>query len=472
MAPRIVAVSVVVVLSGMGAAYAVGHGRHAKARHRGSGGVTAVEVARARSGTAISSISLSGTVAATASLPLSTGTAGRVSAVNVTPGQAVHAGQTLASLADPVLAAQLTEAQAAVAAAQAKLAAAEAGPSPQAVGLAQAQVTKAQAAMQAAQAQGGGSKTQGSHARTGPAVAGAQAALGLAQAQAALAAAPPSSASLAPLQAAVTQAQDAEAVVQAEVAQDSLTAPFAGVVASVSAVVGQQVTAGTTLLTLDSAGLTVQAPVSQMDLAFVRQGEAATISVPGQQRALPGRVTAVSPAGNPSSFTFQVTVTPASVPSWLHPGEAASVAVVSSRVAGAVLVPASAVVSINGHPQVFTVGSGGNVALVDVTAGVSDGTTTAVNGLAAGTEVVSVGQTYLAPGDRVRVTGTTTVPAAITGSITGGLLTAPVTPASTGSKQATGTTGAGAAGSGSSGTGAAGSGSSGAGGAGAGGKRG
>ncbi|MHB1912945.1 MAG: hypothetical protein ACYCTI_12930 [Acidimicrobiales bacterium] len=40
----------------------------------------------------------------------------------------------------------------------------------------------------------------------------------------------------------------------------------------------------------------------------------------------------------------------------------------------------------------------------------SDGTTTVIQGLAAGTEVVAVGQTYLAPADKVRVTSTMAVP--------------------------------------------------------------
>lgn len=455
-----VALAMVVALAGTANAYAAGKGHKGRARHHGATGLTAVEVARAASGIATSSLSLSGTVASTASLPLSPGIAGRVSAVDVIPGQLVKGGQILLSLADPVLQAQLAEARAAVATAQAKLAAAGAGPTPQAVAVAQAEVAKAQVALQDAEqapvsgtkstavTQPTGAKLSASQAQAAAAqaqavvaaqaeaatqahaqaVASAQAALNLAEAQAAQVQAAPAPAALAPLQDAVTQAKDAEAVVAAQVAQSSVTAPFAGVVTSVPAVVGEQASPGTTLLTLEGSALSIQAPVSQMEVSLIRQGEVASISVPGQQASLPGSVTAISPGADPTSLTFGVTVTPSSEPSWLHPGEAASVAVVTARVPGAVLVPASAVVSINGKPQVFTVGAGQKVALVDVTPGISDGSTTAVTGLSAGTEVVSLGQTYLAAGDRVRVTGTTAVPGTVNGSSVGGLLTAPVTP--------------------------------------------
>ena len=427
-------VVLVVVLAGTGTAYAVGRGHHRHKGHGGRGVLTAVQVASAASGVAVSELTLSGTVSPAQSITVTPGVAGRVASVPVTVGQTVQAGQVLVRVADPVLQAQLTEAQAAAATAQAKLTAATAGPSPQAVAVAQAEVTKAAVALQAAeqaQATEGngqpGSSSGGSALQASVAVSEAQAALTLAQAQAAEAEAPPSPAAVAPLQAAVTQANDAEAVVEAQVAQESVTAPFPGVVSSLGAVVGEQVTTASPLLTLDGPAVSVQVPVAEQDLGLIHPGEAATISSPGGGGSVPASVSTVAPAANPSSLTFGVTLSPTSDPSWLVPGEAVTAAVVTGRSAGAVLVPSSAVVSINGHPQVFVVHADHTVGLVDVTPGISDGTTTAVAGLGAGSEVVTLGQTYLAPGDRVRVTERAAVPAAVTGSSVGGLLTAPVT---------------------------------------------
>jgi RND family efflux transporter MFP subunit len=426
--------------------------------------VTAVQVATAVSGAAVSDLSLSGTVTSSQSVTISPSVAGRVSSVAVALGQAVQVGQVLVRLGNPVLQAQLAEAKAAVASAQAKLSAAAAGPSPQAVAVAQAEVAKAQVALQAAeqssqQAQTApgkgqpGSSSAGSPSQATEAVSEAQAALTLAQAQAAQAEAPPSAALLAPLQAAVTQADDAEAVVEAQIAQESVTAPFAGVVSSLTAAVGEQVTPASTLLTLDGAAVSVQAPVAESDLGLIHLGEAATISSPSGGGSVPASVSTVAPTGNPSSLTFGVTISPVSDPPWLVPGEAVTAAVVTGRRAGAVLVPSSAVVSINGHPQVFVVHADHAVSLVDVTPGISDGTTTAVAGLGAGSEVVTLGQTYLAPGDRVRVTERASTPATVTGSSIGGLLTAPVAPTRAGATRRSSTAGtAGTAGTGSGGS--------------------
>ncbi|MHB1533705.1 MAG: HlyD family efflux transporter periplasmic adaptor subunit, partial [Acidimicrobiales bacterium] len=292
--------------------------------------------------------------------------------MDVVAGQTVQPGQPLVSLADPVLQAQLSAAEAAVATAQAKLAAAQAPPDAQAVLVAQDGVAKAQAALTAAdqtyqqaqtaaQAAAPAASTQ-SGAQVIAAqenVTVAQAALALAQAQAAQAEAPPTSATLQPLIAAVAQSQAAAAVIQAQLAQDALTAPFAGTVMSLAATPGEEVSAGTSLLTLDGSALSVQAPVSQANLPLLREGETATVSVLGGQGALPATVTAVSPSANPSSLTFDVTLTPTSTPPWLHAGEAASASVVTASTSGAVLVPASAVVAINGTPQVFVVTPGG-----------------------------------------------------------------------------------------------------------------
>ncbi len=510
-ATKIVALAAGVALVGTGTAYAAGSGRKGTSKART--GVTAVEVARATVGTAASALSLSGTVVPTTSLPLAAGASGRVSVLDVSVGQHVNAGQALMSVTDPVLQAQLAAAQAAVGTAQAKLSAAEAPPSGASLAVANDGLAKAQAVLSAAEvayqqavagAQGGrgtGSQTQLDSAAE--AVAVAQAGLTLAEAQSAQAEAPPSSASLAPLVAAVTQAQAAQAVIGAEVAQESLTAPSSGTVSSLSVAVGQTVAAGTTVMTLDGLGMTVQAPVSQASVSLVRAGQTATLSVLGASNNLAATVTAVSTSASASSLTFEVTLTPvASPPSWLHPGESAAASVVTSSTPSAILVPASAIVSINGHPQVFVVspatkpatangssatpsprGSGAasptkknagkgkgkgkgkknktrkaigatakggapTVSLVDVTPTVSDGSTTEVSGLSPGALVVVAGQTYLAQGDRVKVASTLTVANSVTGSSVGGILTAPTAAPTAAPTKITGTGGGVASGAG------------------------
>lgn len=84
--------------------------------------------AKATTGTIVSSVSISGTVASSAVDELNFGTSGTVSAVNVTPGATVTAGEVLATLDATSLQSQLATANANLAAARARLALDQAGP--------------------------------------------------------------------------------------------------------------------------------------------------------------------------------------------------------------------------------------------------------------------------------------------------------------------------------------------------------
>ena len=509
----------VLVLAGGSEAFAAGFGhagRHGKHGHHKGQGVTAVEIATARSGSALSQLSLSGTVVPKATLDLSAAGPGRVSSVDVTPGQTLGAGQVVAVVTNPLAGAQVTAAQAAVATAQAKLQAAtqaaqanlakaedalaaarsvynDAQAAAQAnqqmavasarVGVAKAQAALAQANATVTQAEASVSQAEAdqndqsssdtdSNNSDAAALQSAQGNLAVAQANQAAAVAglseaqlslsqaqsPPPSGALAQAQAAVTQAElgvsqaqdalsptgtapltdsvaqaeDQAAIVQTSAGEGTIVAPFAGTVTSVPAVVGQNVGAGSVLAVEQASQLTLQAPLAQQDLALARPGEPVTISVPGAPATLAGDVAGVSVTGNPSSLSFTVTVTPSSEPAWLLAGESASMEVTTQTFSAAVLVPADSVVSFNGTPQVFELQANHTVKLASVEPGITDGTTTMVSGLPAGAKVVAVGQTYLANGARVRVTGTVPVPPSVSGSAVAGLASATlVTPTTT-----------------------------------------
>lgn len=454
---RTLAVSTAVAVVAATSAFAglpSGRGR-GKRHHRGRGGVTAVEVARAVSGTAVSQLTLSGLVSAAAAAPIAAGVGGRVQSVSVSIGSQVVAGQSLVTLSNPVLQAQLVAAQAAVATAQAKLAAAQAGPTPQAIAVGQAQVAKAQAALAAAQAayQAGASThssgsgkagtgstgSQSGNAQAAATVAQAQASLTLAEAQLAQLEAPANPTATGALSAGVAQAQAGVGVVEAQLAQEDVVAPFAGTVTALPAIVGEQVSAGTTLAIVQGDALQVQAPLDQQQLTSVVAGQPASISVPASPQRIVGYVGSVSPAASPTSLAFTVTVDLSTAPSWLRAGESALVTVSTHTQSGAVIIPTSAIVYLNGTPQVFVVSSSAKVGLVDVTPGLSDGTDSVVSGLPVGARVVTAGQTYLATGSKVRVSSTTSVPTTVSAAQSAGLsATAPLTTPSPSSGTAAG----------------------------------
>lgn len=131
-----VVVVVVVALAGGGYAYASTRTKPAS-----------YVLGAARLATISQVVGVSGALQAVRTWTLDFPTSGVVSAVEVTPGEKVRAGQTLASLDTSSLRSQLASAQAALASAQAKLASDQAGPSASQLASAKAQVASAQTAL-------------------------------------------------------------------------------------------------------------------------------------------------------------------------------------------------------------------------------------------------------------------------------------------------------------------------------------
>ena len=108
-------------------------------------GTTATNLvtATATTGTVVSSVSISGAVASSTVDELSFGSSGKVTAVNVAPGDTVTAGQVLATIDDSALQGQLATAQANLVAAEARLATDKAGPTKEAKASAKDSVNQA-----------------------------------------------------------------------------------------------------------------------------------------------------------------------------------------------------------------------------------------------------------------------------------------------------------------------------------------
>lgn len=444
---NIVGAGVLIILIGSTAVFAAHHGSHRKGKHRHKSPLTAVQVTQSRMATVLSELQLSGLATPTQSLTLNAPSAGQLVSLNVSVGQTVSAGQTLATISSPVLEAQLASAEANRASAQAKLNSAEASPPASQVALAQVAVAKAQLALKQANQQyqtveaayRAGQATAASVQQAQDGVASAQ--LGVTQAEDQLASveAPPSSSTLSALQASLTQAQDNLQLVQTEMSQLTVKAPFSGVVTAIPVTAGQTVSTGTALITVNGNQLVFKTSVGQSSLGLLQPGQSATISEPGHAE-VQARVGAIAPSATPGSLAFSVTVTPNSQPSWMRAGEFATLSIVTHS-SQSTIVPSDSLVNVNGHPQVFVV-HGHLVQLQNVTPGVSDGTDTAVQGLSSGSEVVSMGQTYLAPGDKVRVTQHMTLPAQLVGASVGGLISE-YTPPPVTTKGAKGGTGGG-----------------------------
>ena len=168
----------------------------------------------------------------------------------------------------------------------------------------------------------------------------------------------------------------------------ALRAPFAGRVASRRANLGDVVNPGMPLIEIEGeGGLELRATVESEIAATLRPGSKIKAVVDGQPGPLAATVTAVAPAGDPTTHRFEVKADlPAS--SGLRAGLFARLLIPAVAADPRLTVPADALFERGGLVGVFVV-SGGRARLRWVAAGARDGNTAEIRaGLEAGERVV------------------------------------------------------------------------------------
>ncbi len=323
--------------------------------------------ASARRGDVAATASASGNVETGTTRELAFGTSGIVTKLNVSVGQKVHAGEVLATLDSTQASEDVTAAQASLAAANAKYDQATASPTPSPTPSRKKTCSGRTPAATP-------SKTPTRRAtRTptpSPGPTRATASPTPTKTRTATSAPKPSCAtgtgsgggsarpSASPTQAkAVTEAQASASVVKAQVSLDqarrelagtTLTAPIDGTVLSVSGVVGSKVSGpgSSGFVTLgDLDELQVQADFSQSDVAKLKVGQSAKITLPaGNGGPYDGTVAHIEPQATTSGSMVQygVMISFDGTPKNLLIGQSATVQVTTSEADNALQVPAAA----------------------------------------------------------------------------------------------------------------------------------
>lgn len=199
---------------------------------------------------------------------------------------------------------------------------------------------------------------------------------------------------------------------QAVVDKKTLKAPFSGRLGIRSVDLGQYVSAGTTVVTLQSLDpIFIDFYVPQQAIAEIRVGQSVKASVdtyPGQ--SFEGKVTAINPKIESSSRNVQVRAEFGNADHRLVPGMFATVDVAIGAPADRLTVPLTAVTSNPYGDIVFLVeksdasSTGLSVKQVFVKTGETRGDQVAVvSGLSAGDQVVVAGQMKLRNGTQVRI---------------------------------------------------------------------
>ncbi|GAA2077404.1 HlyD family efflux transporter periplasmic adaptor subunit [Pseudolysinimonas kribbensis] len=321
-------------------------------------------------GSVSQTVTASGSIAPTREVAASFQVSGTVSAVDVSVGQVVTAGQTLATIDASDLETAQSEGWTQYVHAEQNLTAAE------------QQATSGSG-------QGGGNATASINAAKG----------------------------------AVTKASDAYQQAKAQVALATLTAPIGGLVIAVNGEVGgssggssassgsgtsggsgasgggsgsnSSSSSGSGFVTIaDTSAYVVTANIAEADIADVAVGQAASITFP----ALTGitataKVTAISPTATASNsvVTYATTITLDKLPAKVRLGQTAEVAItIASSKDDALFVPAAAITTANGTSTVEVVDQKtGTTSTVDVITGVvGDQGTEITHGLTAGQTVV------------------------------------------------------------------------------------
>jgi multidrug efflux pump subunit AcrA (membrane-fusion protein) len=360
-------------------------------------------------GTVSQSVQASGTIAAANVADLAFPSAGTVNSVKVTIGEKVTKGQALASIDTTSLQLAVNAAQASYNQSAAQLSSAEANLAADRAALAALRATPTTST--SSSATGSTGSTAGTSSTTSAADLATQEQNEQAQIDSA-------NAQIAADESSLAGAQDKLNSAKAALAGATITAPISGVVSAVNVFVGDAVSgngssgaggsgggrSGSTgassvsssatssstaaVEVVDMTGWVVNATVSGADLDSIKTGQQAQITPNGARQPVFGTVASVGVTATTTSggaAEFPVTINVTGNPAGLHPGDSANVAIITQQLNDVLTVPTAALTQnssgqtvvtklVNGQPQVTPVAVGNSYgAQTIVTSGLSDG---------------------------------------------------------------------------------------------------
>ena len=155
---------------------------------------------------------------------------------------------------------------------------------------------------------------------------------------------------------------------------------------------------------MDISQVIAKAHIPQPDAALLKVGDKATLTVPGENDPLEGKVTVISPALDPNSTTVEVWVQAPNPQQRLKPGTSVQVSMLAQTVKDAIAVPSSSVLTAqDGATTVMVIGADNRAHQTTVKVGVHDGDRVQIiDGVQAGDRVIT-GGAYALP-DKTKVT--------------------------------------------------------------------
>jgi len=337
-----------------------------------------VELAPVKRGDMIETLSVVGNLVGAATVEAVPKISGRLDAVNVRLGDRVSRGQTLAKIEDREIAEQVKQAKASFDVAAATIRQREAD-----LKLAQTNLDRSRNLFDRQLI------PRQTFDDTDAKHQAALAALDLARAQ-------------------YVQAQARLDELTINLADTNITSPVSGFVGKRALDAGAWVTPNSSFISVVDIGIVrLVANIVEKDLRRIAQGIKAAVSVdafPGE--TFQGHIAHVAPVLDPATRTAQIEVEIDNPSFRLKPGMYAKVDFTVERKEHTLVVPANAIVDLNGQKGVFLPDEGDVAKFTPVTLGMTNPSQVEVsNGLAEGMQVVTTGAAALRDGDRIVLLG-------------------------------------------------------------------
>jgi HlyD family secretion protein len=181
---------------------------------------------------------------------------------------------------------------------------------------------------------------------------------------------------------------------EAQLSYSEIRSPINGVITDRPLYPGEMAAAGTPLLTvMDVTSVIAKAHIPQSEAAALKVGDEGTITVPGIDTPVEGKVTVVSPALDPNSTTVEVWLEAKNPKQALKPGTSVQLAMTAQTVKDALIVPSGSVVTAaDGTMSLLVAGTDGRAHQKAVKLGIRNGDDVQIlEGVSEGEKVVVTG---------------------------------------------------------------------------------
>ena len=193
---------------------------------------------------------------------------------------------------------------------------------------------------------------------------------------------------------------------QAQLSYSEIRSPIDGVITDRPLYPGEMAAAGTPLLTvMDVSSVIAKAHIPQSDAAVLKVGDKGTMTVPGIDEPIEGKVTVVSPALDPNSTTVEVWLEAKNPKHVLKPGTSVQLSLTAQTVNDALVVPASSLITgPDGATTVMVAGADGRAHQQAVKVGIRNGDDAQIlEGVTASDKVVTTGAYGLPDKTKIKV---------------------------------------------------------------------